>query len=98
MDWGLGSPNKTAALIAMLMVAVWGLAFIRFRAWPRAGGGFSGSRFNGSRFNGSRVGSLPRFTWRKRVPRLLLRGQVVLLFQPLNPEPLNREPELLQKK
>lgn len=29
MDWGLGNPNKTAALIAMLMVAVWGLAFIR---------------------------------------------------------------------
>ncbi len=31
MDWGLGNPNKTAALIAMLMVAVWCLA--RFRAW-----------------------------------------------------------------
>lgn len=29
MDWGLGNPNKTAALIAMMMVAVWGLAFIR---------------------------------------------------------------------
>ncbi len=29
MDWGLGNPNKTAALIAMLMLAVWGLAFIR---------------------------------------------------------------------
>lgn len=29
MDWGLGNPNKTAALIAMLMVAVWGLASIR---------------------------------------------------------------------
>jgi len=31
MDWGLGNPNKTAALIAMLMVAVWGLAC--FRKW-----------------------------------------------------------------
>ncbi len=29
MDWGLGNPNKTAALIAILMVAVWGLAFVR---------------------------------------------------------------------
>lgn len=31
MDWGLGNPNKTASLIAILMVAVWGLAF--FRKW-----------------------------------------------------------------
>ncbi|MDR0533582.1 MAG: O-antigen ligase family protein [Verrucomicrobiales bacterium] len=29
MDWGLGSPNITAAMIACLMVAVWGLAFVR---------------------------------------------------------------------
>jgi hypothetical protein len=29
MDWGLGNPNKTAALIAMLMIAVWGFAYIR---------------------------------------------------------------------
>ncbi len=29
MDWGLGSPNKTAALIAQLMVAVWWLAYGR---------------------------------------------------------------------
>ncbi|MDD2711172.1 MAG: O-antigen ligase family protein [Verrucomicrobiae bacterium] len=29
MDWGLGNPNKTAALIAILMVAVWGLVYIR---------------------------------------------------------------------
>lgn len=29
MDWGLGNPNKTAALIAMAMIAVWGLAYIR---------------------------------------------------------------------
>jgi len=29
MDWGLGNPNKTAALIAILMVAVWGLAYVR---------------------------------------------------------------------
>lgn len=29
MDWGLGNPNKTAALIATLMVAVWALAYVR---------------------------------------------------------------------
>lgn len=29
MDWGLGNPNKTAALIAILMIAAWGLVFIR---------------------------------------------------------------------
>lgn len=29
MDWGLGNPNKTAALIAELMVAVWVLAYAR---------------------------------------------------------------------
>ena len=29
MDWGLGNPNKTAALIATLMVAVWVLAYVR---------------------------------------------------------------------
>lgn len=29
MDWGLGNPNKTAALIAILMIAVWGFAYIR---------------------------------------------------------------------
>lgn len=29
MDWGLGNPNKTAALIAMLMVTVWAIAYIR---------------------------------------------------------------------
>jgi hypothetical protein len=34
MDWGLGNPNKTAALIAILMVAVWWLASIRrFGFW-----------------------------------------------------------------
>jgi len=31
MDWGLGNPNKTAALIAMLMIAVW--AFANIRKW-----------------------------------------------------------------
>jgi hypothetical protein len=31
MDWGFGNPNKTASLIATLMVAVWGLAC--FRRW-----------------------------------------------------------------
>lgn len=29
MDWGLGNPNKTAALIAMLMVAVCGFAYLK---------------------------------------------------------------------
>jgi len=29
LDWGLGNPNKTAALIATLMVGIWGLAYIR---------------------------------------------------------------------
>jgi len=29
MDWGLGNPNKTAALIVMLMIAVWGFAYTR---------------------------------------------------------------------
>jgi O-Antigen ligase len=29
MDWGFGNPNKTAALISMLMVALWILAYTR---------------------------------------------------------------------
>jgi hypothetical protein len=29
MDWGLGNPNKTAALIALLMLAVWTLPLLR---------------------------------------------------------------------
>ncbi|HEY5812233.1 MAG TPA: O-antigen ligase family protein, partial [Terrimicrobiaceae bacterium] len=29
MDWGLGNPNKTAALIAILVVAVWAIAYVR---------------------------------------------------------------------
>jgi hypothetical protein len=29
MDWGLGNPNKTATLIAMLMVSVWAFAYVR---------------------------------------------------------------------
>ncbi|MDR3404222.1 MAG: O-antigen ligase family protein [Chthoniobacter sp.] len=29
MDWGLGNPNKTATLIAMLMIAVWALAYLK---------------------------------------------------------------------
>lgn len=34
LDWGFGNPNKTAALIAMLMIAVWALAFVRkFGFW-----------------------------------------------------------------
>lgn len=31
MDWGLGNPNITAAVIAMLMIAVWAPSF--FRRW-----------------------------------------------------------------
>lgn len=40
MDWGLGNPNKTAALIAELMVAVWGLAYLRKRGFWAAFGLF----------------------------------------------------------
>jgi len=29
MDWGLGNPNKTAALIVSLMIGFWALAYIR---------------------------------------------------------------------
>ena len=29
MDWGLGNPNKTAAIIAILMIGSWGLAYVR---------------------------------------------------------------------
>ncbi len=29
MDWGLGNPNKTAALIALLMTAVWALPLVK---------------------------------------------------------------------
>ena len=29
MDWGLGNPNKTAALVAVLMLAVWALPLVR---------------------------------------------------------------------
>lgn len=32
MDWGLGNPNKTGALIAILMVAVWMLTLLRREA------------------------------------------------------------------
>src|ERR1700734_2850965 len=28
MDWGLGNPNKTAALIAILMIAIWVIAYL----------------------------------------------------------------------
>jgi hypothetical protein len=35
MDWGLGNPNKTACLIACLMVAVWAVPFFWKRGfWP----------------------------------------------------------------
>lgn len=35
MDWGFGNPNKTAALVAMLMVAIWGLSYLRrWGFWP----------------------------------------------------------------
>jgi len=29
MDWGLGNPNETAALIALLMISVWGFVYVR---------------------------------------------------------------------
>lgn len=28
MDWGFGNPNKTAAFISILMIAVWGVAYV----------------------------------------------------------------------
>ena len=35
MDWGLGNPNKTATLIACLMIAVWTMALVWERGfWP----------------------------------------------------------------
>jgi|GEM_PF-750644 len=35
LDWGFGNPNITAGLIATLLMAVWGLAFIhRYGFWP----------------------------------------------------------------
>jgi O-Antigen ligase len=35
MDWGLGNPNKTATLIACLMIAVWAIPMIWKRSfWP----------------------------------------------------------------
>lgn len=35
MDWGLGNPNKTATLIACLMIAVWAIPMIWRRGfWP----------------------------------------------------------------
>jgi hypothetical protein len=30
MDWGMGNPNTTAALIVTLMIAVWGLGYLRW--------------------------------------------------------------------
>src|ERR1700722_6908987 len=29
MDWGFGNPNKTATLIALIMIAVWILGYVR---------------------------------------------------------------------
>lgn len=42
MDWGLGNPNKTAALIACLMAACWLLAGIRRGGFAMALGAFAG--------------------------------------------------------
>jgi len=42
MDWGLGNPNKTAALIVALMVGLWGLASIRKWGFWVALVGFAG--------------------------------------------------------
>jgi hypothetical protein len=33
MDWGFGNPNKTAALIALVMIAVWVFAYVRKRGF-----------------------------------------------------------------
>lgn len=38
MDWGLGNPNKTAALIVTLMIAVWAFTYIkRWGFWAALG-------------------------------------------------------------
>ncbi|HRJ72364.1 MAG TPA: O-antigen ligase family protein [Terrimicrobiaceae bacterium] len=42
MDWGLGNPNKTAALIAVLMVAVWAVAYVHRNGFWMALGLFFG--------------------------------------------------------
>lgn len=42
MDWGLGNPNKTAALIACLMVGLWILAYFQKWAFWMALIGFTG--------------------------------------------------------
>jgi hypothetical protein len=42
MDWGLGNPNKTAALIALLMLAVWTLPLLRRRLFWAALPAFAG--------------------------------------------------------
>lgn len=34
LDWGFANPNRTAALVAMLMVGVWALAWLRRGFWP----------------------------------------------------------------
>ncbi|MDR2983134.1 MAG: O-antigen ligase family protein [Puniceicoccales bacterium] len=36
LDWGLGNPNKTAALIVLLMMAIWGLPSWLGAFWPKA--------------------------------------------------------------
>ena len=42
MDWGFGNPNKTAAFIALLMIAVWVMAYIRRWGFWVALAGFVG--------------------------------------------------------
>lgn len=42
MDWGFGNPNKTAALVAMLMVGVWVLGWFRKWGFWVAGALFTG--------------------------------------------------------
>lgn len=42
MDWGLGNPNKTAALIACLMIGFWAVAYIRKWGFWVALAGFAG--------------------------------------------------------
>ncbi len=42
MDWGLGNPNKTAALIVGLMIGLWALAYMRRWGFWVALAGFTG--------------------------------------------------------
>lgn len=45
LDWGFGNPNITGSLIAMIMLAVWGLAYLPF-GWGGKAGFWTGLTLN----------------------------------------------------